>query len=147
MTASEATLPSSPIDRQHSGGWRKKFRVLLLSSLTALLCLVVADLLYCAHIRHRTSLRAHIGYDTTPAEIVRLLGEPDLKQGGKWNKWIYRYHEPETMTADSMMVWFLLTGSVEFRRCTFTVEFEEAGMGMRVSSRYEGYYVVRAWWW
>jgi hypothetical protein len=120
--------------------------VLFLSSLIALLCLVVSDFLYCAHIRHRTAVQAQIGSGTTLAEVVRLLGEPDLKESGKWNKWIYKYNEPETMTADSMMVWFLLSGSVEFRRCTFTVEFEEAGMGMRVSSRYEGYYVIRAWW-
>lgn len=121
--------------------------MLLLSSLTGLLCLVVFDFLYCAHIRHRASIRAHVGYDTTLTEIVRLLGEPDLKHGGKWNKWIYRYNEPETMDADSMMVRFLLGGSVEFRHCTFTVEFEEAGMGMRVSTRSEIYSVIRAWWW
>lgn len=49
------------------------------------------------------------------------------------------------MTADSIMVWFLLTGRIEFRRCTFKVEFEEAGMGMRASTRREGYYILRLW--
>lgn len=66
-----------------------------------------------------------------------MLGEPDIKEAGKWNKWVYQYDEPETFTADSIIVWFLLTGNMEFRHCTFTVEFEEAGMGMLVSTRYE----------
>ncbi len=74
-----------------------------------------------------------------------MFGEPDLKESGKWNKWIYKYNEPETMGADSIMVGFLLTGNVEFCRCTFTVEFEEAGMGMRTSIRREGYYIIRLW--
>lgn len=143
MPTDKATPSPSPTGTRHSGGWSKRFQVLFLSSLIALLCLVVSDFLYCAHVRHRTAVRARIGSGTTPAEILRLLGEPDLKESGKWTKWIYRYNEPETMTADSMMVWFLLTGSVEFRRCTFTVEFEEAGMGMRVTTRREGYYIIR----
>jgi hypothetical protein len=75
--------------------------VVLLSSLIALLCLVVSDFLYCAHIRRRTAVQAGISAGTALAEVVRLLGEPDLKESGKWNKWIYKYNEPETMTADS----------------------------------------------
>ncbi len=135
--ATEPTLPAAPREPRRSCGWKKRFRVLLLSSLFGLLCLVIADFMYCAHIRRRIATRAQIGYGTTLTEIVRLLGEPDVKEAGKWNKWVYQYYEPEIFTADSIIVWFLLSGNVEFRRWTFTIQFEEAGMGMRVSTRYE----------
>lgn len=49
-------------------------------SLIVLLCFVVSDFLYCAHIRHRTAAQAQIGSGTTLAEVVQLLGQPDLKE-------------------------------------------------------------------
>jgi hypothetical protein len=111
----------------------RKLHVGMLSLLVALLCVVIFDFAYCAHVRHRRSVRASIGYGTTPAEVLRLLGEPDLKSGGKW---IYKYTEPRTMSADSMIARLLLEGAFEFTHCTFTVEFEGTGMGMNVSSEY-----------
>jgi hypothetical protein len=110
-------------ERSRAGRKLKKLRVLLLAFFGALLCLVLADFLYCAHIDRQRSVRQSIGYGTTPADVLRLLGEPDTRDGGKW---IYRFHEPETMAADSMIVWLLLSGRFGFWDCTFTVEFDDS---------------------
>jgi hypothetical protein len=53
-----------------------------------------------------------------------MFGEPDIKSGKTWT---YRFYEPETMNAESMVVWFLLSGRIAFWDCKLTLEFNESG--------------------